>query len=204
MEVRAMALSEKEMKHLQGGFKRIENKYYHFRIFERMLERNGIDLRGKVILDAGCGAGYTLELLHEKFKPRELHAFDITPEQVEVAKTRGVPANIFLGNIQDTGFPPGKFDAVFVQGVLHHVEDWRPALREISRIMNRGGALLLQEPNRKFLKFADRYLKIHHDGDGFAWPELEAALQENDLTVLECKSQVLHAGLWRDFLCIKT
>lgn len=199
-----MELSEKEMKHLQSPLKRIETRYYRFRIFERMLRGKGIDLHGGVMLDAGCGAGYTTELLHERYRPSELHAFDLTPEQVEAALRRDVPANLFVGDIAATGFPPDKFDAVVVQGVLHHVSDWRGAVSEVSRVLKPGGVLLLEEPNRRFLDLVERFLGIHHPDDArFDWAQLEEALADAGLSVLESRSQLLEAGMWRSYLCVK-
>lgn len=199
-----MEMSEKELRMVNSSPKEFLNRHYKFRGFEKLLQKNEVDLKGKVILDAGCGGGHTLQLIAEKYEPGELYGFDFMPEQVETAKGRGLSAEIFVGDITDTGLPPGKFDAVFVQGVLHHVPGWRGALKEMSRVLKPGGALLLEEPNRKFLDFAERFMKIDHPLESrFDWSELTAALGEAGFTVLGGRKQLMTAGNWRNFLCVK-
>jgi len=131
-----------------------------------------MQLNHKVILDVGCGSGYSTELLVKEFEPKELVAFDIMPEQVALAKQRGLPANIFLADVTDTELPFSSFDAVFVFGILHHVPEWRGALKEISRVLKPEGVLLIEEPDKKALDDAERYLKIRHPEESrFRWPE---------------------------------
>lgn len=199
-----MKLSEKELKFMSSPLKEFVTRNYKFKILEGLLERNHIDLDGKVILEAGCGSGYSCELITGKFRPGELYAFDFMPEQVELAKKRGLPAEIFVGDITDTGLPSGKFDAVFASGVLHHVPKWRKALEEINRVLKPGGVLMLEEPNRKFVDFAERYMKFSHPQESrFDWPELTSGLNDAGFSVLDSKSQRIYAGTWKDFLCVK-
>jgi ubiquinone/menaquinone biosynthesis C-methylase UbiE len=184
--------------------KELINRHYKFKGFEKLLQKNEVDLEGKVILDAGCGSGHTLQLIAEKYEPGELHGFDFMPEQIDLAEQRGLPAEIFAGDITATSLPTGKFDAVFIQGVLHHVPQWRKALEEISRVVKPGGFLLLEEPNKRFLDFVERFFKIDHPEESrFEWSELIAALDEAGFTVLDIKKQRMTAGNWRNFLCVK-
>jgi SAM-dependent methyltransferase len=199
-----MEMSEREMKMVNSSPKEFINRHYKFKGFEKLLRKNEVDLRGKVILDAGCGGGHTLQLIAEKYEPGELHGFDFMPEQIDLAKQRGLPADIFVGDITDTALPTGKFDAVFVQGVLHHVPEWRKALEEMSRVVKPGGFLLLEEPNKRFLDFVEGFFKIDHPEESrFEWAELITALDEAGFTVLDIKKQGMTAGNWRNFLCIK-
>jgi SAM-dependent methyltransferase len=199
-----MEMSEREMKMVNSSPKEFINRHYKFKGFERLLQRNEVDLEGKVILDAGCGGGHTLQLIAEKYEPGELCGFDFMPEQIDVAKQRGLPAEIFVGDITATSLPTGKFDAVFIQGVLHHVPEWRKALEEISRVLKPGGFLLLEEPNKRFVDFVERFFKIDHPEESrFEWPELIAALDEAGFIVSDIRKQRMTAGNWRNFLCIK-
>jgi ubiquinone/menaquinone biosynthesis C-methylase UbiE len=199
-----MEMSEREIKMVNSSPKEFMNRYFKFKGFEKLLRKNDIDLEGKVIMDAGCGGGHTLQLIAEEYEPAELYGLDCMPEQIDVAKQRGLAAEIFVGDITDTGLPSGKFDAVFIQGVIHHVAEWRKALEEISRVVKTGGVLLLEEPNKRFLDFVERYFKIEHPEESrFEWSELIAALNDVGFTVIDIKKQKVTAGNWRNFLCVK-
>ncbi len=50
----------------------------------------------------------------------------------------------------------GSFDCVFCSGVLEHVDDYQGSLKEITRILRRGGVLLLGPPFRQGLHNAPK------------------------------------------------
>lgn len=52
--------------------------------------------------------------------------------------------------------PDGAYDCVFCSGVLEHVDDWRKALQEITRVLKPGGTLLLGLPFRQPIHFSPR------------------------------------------------
>ncbi len=55
------------------------------------------------------------------------------------------PADIKL-DIEDTGLPEGSYDLIICNHVLEHVSDYKKALRELYRILNLGGALVISFP----------------------------------------------------------
>jgi ubiquinone/menaquinone biosynthesis C-methylase UbiE len=137
-----------------------------------------------------------------EFEPKKLVAVDIMPEQVALAKQRGLPANIFLADVTNTKLPSASFDAVFVFGVLHHVPEWRSALKEINRVLKPEGALLLEEPDKKALDDAERYLKICHPiKSRFEWTEFVEALQKSGFRVIE--NRKIYIGHLQSFACVK-
>ena len=69
-------------------------------------------------LVAGCGSGYSIELITKELRPQELVAFDVMPEQIELARQRGLSANVFVGDATNIELPSNKFDAVFVFDIL--------------------------------------------------------------------------------------
>ena len=157
-----MELDQRELKFINSPIRKFFQKFYEFRVFRQFLKRNGIDLTNKVILDAGCGSGYSTELIAKALQPKELVAFDVMPEQIELVRQRGLSANVFVGDVTNIELPSNKFDAVFVFDILHHIPKWRIALTEISRVTKSGGVLLIEEPSNKALDEAERYFKIYH------------------------------------------
>jgi ubiquinone/menaquinone biosynthesis C-methylase UbiE len=196
------AIDIKELRVVNSGVREICQKHYEFRSFKQYLKDNHIDLSNKVILDVGCGSGYSSQLIIEEFQPKELFAFDVLPEEIELAKQRDLPANLFVGDATDILLPSEKFNAVFAFDVLHHVPEWRIALKEMNRVLQRGGALLVHEPRKKALDNLEYFLKIHHPMESrFEWPELSKALVESGFRVVERRN--LYLGLFQSCLCIK-
>ena len=82
-----MQLDRRELIFVNSPIRRFFQKYYEFRVFRKPLKRNGIDLTHKVILDAGCGSGYSTELIAKALQPQELVA--LHPGPLDVAPTLG-------------------------------------------------------------------------------------------------------------------
>ncbi len=170
--------------------------------FERALAQSGVDLRGARILDAGCGSGYSTELLAARFAPSRLAAFDLMPEQVELARARGIPsAEITQGDVTAIPFEDGSFDAAFVFGILHHVPAWRDALRELARVLRPGGALCVEELHGGYIRWQDRLLFTRHPREAaFDWPTFRAGLEDAGFRV--ASEHTLAPGAARGWLAL--
>ena len=107
----------------------------------------GINLeKNSFSLEIGCGHGeYTQRLA--KFVPR-LVAVDISTELVEIAKRRVKAGNVRISeaNAEALPFSDGKFQLVTGNSILHHL-NLNAALKELSRVLARGGYLRFCEPN---------------------------------------------------------
>ena len=185
---------------MQAPSRRLVQRHVEMRTFLSMLRARGIDLRGKRILDAGCGSGYGLALVAEALAPTRLCGFDLMPEQIALAQLRAVPgASVRVGDITNIEEPDDSFDAVFVFGILHHVPEWRDALSEIARVLAPGGVLLVEELHGRFVDFEDGVLGMAHPKDArFDWPTFRAGLGAAGLTILEERGLLFAAA--RSFL----
>lgn len=194
-----MEMDPRELKFLNTPVRRFFLKHYELRVFRQLLKKNEIDLTGRVILDAGCGSGYSTELIIKEFQPKELVAFDIMPEQIELARQRGLAANLFIRDATNIELPSEKFDAVFVFDILHHIPEWRRALEEIGRVTKPGGVFLVEEPDKEALDEVERYFKISHPEEArFDWPEFTQGLARAGFSVIESKK--IYLGHFRCYL----
>ena len=97
-------------------------------------------------LEVGCGTGVFTELFTQT--GATIVAVDISPELLEKAKSRGLPADRvqFLCRRFEECDMYGPFDAVVGSSVLHHLEI-RPAFATIHRLLEPGGIMAFAEPN---------------------------------------------------------
>jgi arsenite methyltransferase len=82
----------------------------------------------KVIVDAGCGAGFSsLLLFGERLHDHDYIGVDIS-DAVRVARQRfaeaGVPGEFVRASITDLDVPAGSVDMIFSEGVLHHTDSF--------------------------------------------------------------------------------
>jgi ubiquinone/menaquinone biosynthesis C-methylase UbiE len=116
----------------------IENRY--------IVEQFG-NLKGKKILDLGCGAGEATTYF--SLLGAEVIGIDISSEFLRVARACAQQHNTSFCTAQsDAGKLPFKedvFDHVFGNGVLHHV-DLIQAQKEIYRVLKPGGIAAFVEP----------------------------------------------------------
>jgi ubiquinone/menaquinone biosynthesis C-methylase UbiE len=118
--------------------------------FNRRLEmiQSRIDLRDKVILDAGCGEGVWLAKFAEFTDEQNIYGTDIDPESAEMAKKVVEGANILVSAGESLPFEDNKFDIVFSNEVVEHVDDDKLAVSEMIRVTKPGGKIVIFTPNR--------------------------------------------------------
>jgi 2-polyprenyl-3-methyl-5-hydroxy-6-metoxy-1,4-benzoquinol methylase len=104
-------------------------------------------LRGKQVLDYGCGHGMASVVLARS--GAEVSAFDVSSGYVEEAKRRatvnGVSVAFHVADAHSLPFEDASFDAVWGHAILHHLELERAA-KELKRILKPGGKAVFCEP----------------------------------------------------------
>jgi len=107
------------------------------------------DVRGKTVIDLGCGKGENLIPLAER--GARVTGIDVSPDLIQLAKKRidlaGVAAKACVGSAYETGLEDGSVDIVFCIALIHHLDI--PRVRdEMWRILKKGGFVVLSEPIR--------------------------------------------------------
>ncbi len=104
------------------------------------------------ILDIGCGDGYLLKELHKELPNVELTGID-------VYKTRIKDIDIKTGDItKGLFFKDDAFDCIILGEVIEHVPDPDFLLKEIRRILKKGGFLIISTPN--LVSWANRIMVL--------------------------------------------
>ncbi|MFQ5922846.1 MAG: class I SAM-dependent methyltransferase [Anaerolineales bacterium] len=98
---------------------------------------------GSVILDAGCGDGYGLELLQDEGFPAI--GFDLNIEKLTDARDHGSKL-VFVGDLHHIALPPNSVDIIHCSHVLEHLLDTRHALAELRRVLRTSGKSLFVLP----------------------------------------------------------
>ncbi len=129
-----------------------------------MLELAG-DVRGRRVLDAGCGSGLLASEL--RANGARVTGFDASPAMVDLARNRlGRDVAIQVADLTEPlPFDDAAFDDVVASLVLHYLRDWTTPLAELRRVLEPGGRLLLSVNHPAIFKLANL------DADYFALTE---------------------------------
>lgn len=135
----------------------------------------------KIILDAGCGSGYSALLLFgDNLRRHDYLGVDIS-DSVHVGKLRfaeaSIPADFLQASITDLPFPPQSIDIIFSEGVLHHTDNTQKAIEYLSTKLKVGGLFLFYVYKKKAVirEFTDDYVReqLQQLTDAEAWEALK-------------------------------
>jgi ABC-2 type transport system ATP-binding protein len=96
------------------------------------------------IIEFGCGTGYFTKEIAKK--ARNVIATDLSDEMLEIARIQLKEfRNITIQkvNCEDTSFPSGRFDTVFIANLVHVLINPTKVLQESHQILKNGGLLLI-------------------------------------------------------------
>lgn len=142
---------------------------------------------GAQVADLGCGQGGLLDELQSLPLDLKLSGCDLSPILVEKARKLVPGAAVQTGDLEALPFADGSFDFVFATEVLEHLATPLIALKEMHRVLRRGGWLLISLPNRDWVRF-DRYVEERRkfqpvDDHFYRVSELEGLLKEAGFSV---------------------
>jgi len=134
-------------------------KFYKGDFGKEVLRREARYLRNELkgrkrILDIGCGIGSFEEMLPEL----NIIGLDSSKEALEEAGKRS-DKKFVLGDAENLDFPDGFFDGAFSVTTLEFLEDYKKAVDEVARVLERGGKFVAMILNPE-----SEYFKSHIQG----------------------------------------
>ena len=135
---------------------------------------------GKLILDAGCGAGNAALLLFGDHLSRNDYLGVDISSAVEVAQSRfaaaGLPGDFLRADLTRLPIPDASIDLALSEGVLHHTDNTFAALAALTRKVKPGGRVMFYVYAKKAVirEFTDDHIRQQLAGlsDEEAWNAL--------------------------------
>ena len=101
-------------------------------------------VKGKKVLDYGCGTGIYAKILVKK--GAKVKGFDISEEMLKIAMIENPNLDLRQGTGYKIPFKE-KFDVVLAPLVVHYMEDWNKMFKEVSRVLKKGGDFIFSTGN---------------------------------------------------------
>lgn len=104
------------------------------------------DLRGRRVLDVGCGTGHVLAALAREYGAR-CWGVDAAPGMIDVARDDAPPGVVLqVAEAERLPFDDASFERVLMLLVVQHVDRTR-AFREAARVLVRDGRMAIRTPS---------------------------------------------------------
>ncbi|MFH1551826.1 MAG: class I SAM-dependent methyltransferase [bacterium] len=102
------------------------------------------NVKGKKILDFGCGTGIYAKLLTRK--GAKVKGFDISKEMVKIAKEENPKLDLKIGSGYKIPFKE-KFDVVLASLVMHYLSDWDKVFNQVGKVLKKNGIFIFSTGN---------------------------------------------------------
>jgi len=121
------------------------------------------DLKGKLVLDVGCGMGRFAEVA-TRFGARVVGVDLSAAAEVAAKNLADRDFVAFQADVFALPFAPESFDIIYSIGVLHHTPDCEAAVKALDKYLKPGGLLVvwLYSGYNKWYRFSDLWRRYTH------------------------------------------
>lgn len=147
------------------------------------------------ILDVGCGLGFDLKRIKERFEDCVLFGIDVSEIAINQAQRNGAPGFLCVAFAESLPFTENFFDIIISHEVLEHVVDPSSCLAEMGRVLKENGRITISTPNGKglfsaFIEPAKLELKK------ILGRNVTKRYKDSPLAISKIKEICDHYGLW--------
>lgn len=163
-------------------------KFWHKRRFEE-ISKIAEPVDGEV-LDIGCADGMFTKVVLEKTRAKKITGIDVVRTSVNWAKKhwkKNRRMSFRVGDAETLDFPKEKFDAVYSLEMLEHVHDPLTVLKEIRRVMKKGGYGVFLVPTDSLLFEIVWFLWLNFYPRGWVWKETHLQTYKKNYLPKLCK-----------------
>ncbi|MDI6761040.1 MAG: class I SAM-dependent methyltransferase, partial [Candidatus Brocadiaceae bacterium] len=131
-----------------------ENRYP---LFEKVFSRIESTIPNGRLLDVGCGRGYFLDLARKR--GWQAAGVDVSRTAIEFARDT-LRLEVYRGELRDARLPGNSFDVATSWNVLDQAYDPWGDLREVFRVLKKGGLIALRVSNLHFHLYLQRLFTL--------------------------------------------
>jgi 2-polyprenyl-6-hydroxyphenyl methylase / 3-demethylubiquinone-9 3-methyltransferase len=111
----------------------------------------GASLRGKRVLDVGCGGGILSEAMAKR--GAQVTGIDLAPQTIEVAELHALESQVTVRYLRESAethaaHSPGTYDIITCMEMLEHVPEPQSVLRALHDLVKPGGDIFVSTLNR--------------------------------------------------------
>jgi len=138
-----------------------EDKYWWFvarnQIVKKLINFYAPELKGKTVLDVGCGTGGFSKIISEEY---DVICLDTSEIALEYCKKRNLK-NLFLGTLDE--FEPGnsKISATLFMDVIEHIDNDKAVVTRANQILEKEGYLIATVPAYQWLWSKHDIIHMH-------------------------------------------
>ncbi|GIQ68889.1 class I SAM-dependent methyltransferase [Xylanibacillus composti] len=129
------------------------------------------DMRGKQVLDLGCGFGWHCRYAREQ-QARSVTGVDISANMLGKARelTNDPAISYVQSAIEDVQFPECSFDLVLSSLAFHYIDDFEEVCRKVHQFLEKEGRFVFSVEHPIFTSCSEQ--DWHYDGQGnrLHWP----------------------------------
>lgn len=137
--------------------------------------------QGDLVLEVGCGTGFTTYEIVRRVGEENVVAVDITPEQMEKAIKRFPNVKFVRGDAEELPFKDNVFDATISAGSIEYWPHPHLGIQEMARVTKPGGRVVILAPRRPdnpiIRKFAESIMLFPSTQQCISW-FLKAGLED--------------------------
>ncbi|MCC7289871.1 class I SAM-dependent methyltransferase [bacterium] len=154
------------------------------------------NLKGKKVLDIGCGHGYLLAYLESK--GCETFGVDISKNAIEKARKISKKTKYFVLDAREIPLKSEYFDYIFCVEALEHFEDLVAYFREQYRLLKKDGKLIISTPNyfntAGLLKVLLEMTRVYKKNTFAPFSNWKSQANENMVTVFNVPKRLESVG----------